>query len=288
MQVIDPRKRQPIQKREKPKRGLLIISVAFVVIFGAVIGILQFTSNKTSSKKVQQSQQQQSVVQNIEPITKTGKLKVFTGQQFKELYNSFAYPNTQSINESTPITGNEVADARIRQIAINRGYLIRSAPVSNAFQNVGEDYLLQQRAAQPWLDLVEAAKKDGISIGLSAAYRSAEDQKQIFLGRLAQQNVPIEGIASGAYDGQVSEVLRTTAVPGYSRHHTGYTIDIACKDMPNTSFMYTNCFKWLSADNYKVAKEHGWIPSYPEGAGNQGPDPESWEYVWVGKDALTE
>lgn len=288
MQVIDPRKRPPIKKKKKSKRGLFVIVGAFVIVLGVVFGILQLTSNKTSSKKAQQSQQQQSVVQNIEPITKTGKLKTFTGAQFKDLYNSFAYPNTQSINEDTPITGNRAADTRIKQVAINRGYLVRSAPVSNTFQDVGEGYLLQPLASQPWLDLVAAAKKDGITIGLTAAYRSAEEQKQIFLSRLAQQNVPIEGIGSGAYDNQISEVLRTTAVPGYSRHHTGYTIDIACKDMPTTSFMYTNCFKWLSADNYKVAKEHGWIPSYPEGAGNQGPDPESWEYVWVGKDALTE
>lgn len=288
MQAIDPRKRPPIQKKKKSKRGFSVVFIVILAVLASVAGVFYVTQNKTSSKEVEQSSQQQSVMQNIEPIAKTGKLKVFTGVQFKDLYNNFAYPNTQRINENTPITGDEAADARIRQIAINRGYLIRSAPVSNAFQNVGENYQLQQRAAQPWLDLVEAAKKDGVSIGLNAAYRSADEQKQIFLSRLAQQRVPINGIATGAYDTQISEVLRTTAVPGYSRHHTGYTVDITCKDMPSASFMYTSCFKWLSADNYKVAKEHGWIPSYPEGAGNQGPDPESWEYVWVGKDAVTE
>jgi LAS superfamily LD-carboxypeptidase LdcB len=99
---------------------------------------------------------------------------------------------------------------------------------------------------------------------------------------------PIEGIASGRYDAQVSQVLAMTAIPGYSRHHTGYTVDIACKNNPNASFVYTVCFQWLNADNYKNAKTYGWIPSYPDGAGQQGPDREPWEYVWVGVDAVTE
>jgi LAS superfamily LD-carboxypeptidase LdcB len=79
-----------------------------------------------------------------------------------------------------------------------------------------------------------------------------------------------------------------TAVPGYSRHHTGYTVDIACENQTTLSFIYTVCFKWLSQNNYERTKKFGWIPSYPEEAVLQGPEPESWEYVWVGIDAVTE
>jgi LAS superfamily LD-carboxypeptidase LdcB len=186
------------------------------------------------------------------------------------------------------ITGNEQADARIRMIAVQRGYTLKSAPVTNAFIDVGDGFKLQQRAAQPWLDMKAAAKKDGLNFGLTAAYRSADEQKQLFNERLARLNMPIDGIPSGAYDAQISQVLRMTAIPGYSRHHTGYTIDISCKDQPATSFEYTKCFDWLSADNYKNAKIQGWIPSYPGGAKDQGPDPESWEYVWVVTDAVTD
>lgn len=285
MRIINHKQpRQAPADYQRKTRRTLIIGVILVVL--VVVGVVLFVTQKSSAPPV--TTVQKAINQSLPETTKKGTLKTFTGDQFKDLYNSFTYPNTQRINESTPITGNDAADTKIRQIAEARGYKLRSAPVANAFETVAPGFELQQRAAQPWRDLMAAAQKDNVRLGLTAAYRSAEDQKQIFLQRLAQQNIPVEGIASGTYDGQISQVLRTTAVPGYSRHHTGYTIDISCEDMPNSSFMYTNCFKWLEANNYEHAKNAGWIPSYPEGTSNQGPDPESWEYVWVGKDAVTE
>ncbi|MGI9028233.1 MAG: M15 family metallopeptidase [Candidatus Saccharimonadales bacterium] len=283
MRVIHPKKQPEVKPKRRPPKASLLVLLLTVVGISAFLVLRAHTSEAPAQDNVTST-----VTQNISEIPKKGTLKTFTGQQFKELYNSFAYPNTQYIGENTPITGNDAADGRIRQVAVARGYQLRSAPVTSAFQDVGQGYLLQQRAAQPWLDLVAEAKKDGITIRLTAAYRSAEDQKQLFITHLQRLAIPAEAIPSGAYDGQISQALRTTAIPGYSRHHTGYTIDISCENMPTSSFQFTSCFKWLSADNYKKAKTHGWIPSYPDGAGEQGPDPESWEYVWVGVDAVTE
>ncbi len=217
-------------------------------------------------------------------IKKPSGFKSFTGKQFEDLYNSFAYPNTQLINEDTPITENPAADARIRQLALARGYKLRSAPVTDTFVEVQKDMLLQQRAAKPWLNLKKQAEKDGIKLSLTAAYRSAKDEKTIFLDRL--KNLPLASIASGQADAQVNTVLDHVALPGYSRHHTGYTVDIACDNNPSVKFEKSICFKWLSKDNYINAKTFGWMPSYPPGAGKQGPVPEPWEYVWVGTDAL--
>ncbi len=284
MHVIDHRRKPLPEQKKRSHKPLIVVMVIAVICSGLYILLKADHTGAPSQTKISST----TVNQNITDTSKKGTLKIFTGQQFKDLYNTFAYPNTAPINENTPITGNEQADAQIRKVAIARGYQSRSAPVTNAFQNVGGDYQLQQRAAQPWLDMVAAAKKDNIEIGLTAAYRSAEDQKVIFVGRLSQLGIPIEEIAAGRRDAEISQVLRTTAIPGYSRHHTGYTIDIACLSMPTTSFLNTTCFKWLSVNNYEHAKMYGWIPSYPEGTGNQGPDPESWEYVWVGKDAVTE
>lgn len=247
-----------------------------------------FLKPQTTEAPVQNSQSPAPEVQKITDNPKKGTLKIFTGPQFRDLYNNFAYPNTARINETSPITGNPQADNKIRQIAELRGYQLRSAPVASAFQDVGSGYLLQQRAALPWLEMDAAAKKDGFSLGLTAAYRSAEEQKTIFTDRLTKAGIPINEIGSGKHDAQVSQLLRMTAIPGYSRHHTGYTVDISCENMPAVLFANSSCFKWLSDNNYKNSKLHGWIPSYPEGAGNQGPDPEAWEYVWVGKEAVTE
>jgi LAS superfamily LD-carboxypeptidase LdcB len=97
-----------------------------------------------------------------------------------------------------------------------------------------------------------------------------------------------EQVAAGSVDQQVTDLLKITAIPGFSRHHTGYTVDISCESNKGVIFENTTCFRWLSQNNYQHAKESGWIPSYPPGAGDQGPNPEAWEYVWVGTPALYE
>jgi len=219
---------------------------------------------------------------------KAGALKVFNGEQLRILYDTFAYPNTQPISDEAPITGNESADTHMRSLATAKGYKIRSAPVAMVLRDVGSGYLLQERASDPWLALQSAAAKDGISLSLTAAFRSADEQRDIFLQRLKLAGIVVSEVSSGKYDSQINRVLAMTALPGYSRHHTGYTIDVACPSQPAVIFEKSICFKWLSADNYVQAKERGWIPSYPEGTGPQGPDPEAWEYVWVGRDALTD
>jgi len=286
MQVINVKHSSESNKKTKSKVKLLGITILIAML---CLGLFLIFNNVNSEHNHSSPHSDvSSLNNNLTSPTKKGVLKTFSGEQFKALYNNFAYPNTSRINERTPITGDESADEVIRKVAVERGYQLRSAPVSDTFQNVGQDYKLQRRAAQPWLDMKAAAEKDGIKLGLTAAYRSADDQRQIFVQRLAQTGIPVQGIAGGYYNNQISQVLRTTAIPGYSRHHTGYTVDISCENQPGVSFEYTNCFQWLKTDNYKNAKTYGWIPSYPEGTDEQGPDPESWEYVWVGKDILTE
>ncbi len=262
------------------KKTKILLFVAIIILSGG--GVFLYKTKKAVAPK----DQAVTVSSTVEaPPKKTSStFRVFTGEEFFKLYDSYVYPNTQLINEHTPITGNEQADIRIRQLAIQRGYKLRSAPVTDNFVSLGKDMMLQRLSAQPWLDMQATAKKDGLSMSLAAAYRSAEDQKTIFLQRL--NGINLNSIASGQADAQVDKVLQTTALPGYSRHHTGYTIDIACDSDASTKFENSKCFTWLSKDNYLNAKKHGWIPSYPERTPSQGPNPESWEYVWVGTEVL--
>jgi LAS superfamily LD-carboxypeptidase LdcB len=285
MQVFDPRKRDLLHEPAKKSRKAryLPIFIAAMIASAIITYLATYPAPPASNGKPQEK-----LNQDIQQTAKQGKLKNFSGQQFKELYENFAYPNTVLISEDTPITGNPAADTRIRQMAVKRGYKLRAAPVADTFQEVSPGHKLQQRAAQPWLEMKTEAEKDGVKLGITAAYRSADDQKAIFVARLAQAGIPIVFIGSGAYDAQLNQLLSTTAIPGYSRHHSGYTIDISCENEPNRSFQYTVCFDWLNANNYEKTKKHGWIPSYPENAEEQGPEPESWEYVWVGTDAVTE
>lgn len=60
-------------------------------------------------------------------------------------------------------------------------------------------------------------------------------------------------------------------------------MDFGCNSDNLVNFKTTSCFTWISKNNYENAKRFGIIPSYPSGASNQGPNPEEWEYVWVGE-----
>lgn len=289
MRVLEPKKHRSNKEHTTRSRskGNNMWKILGVLIFGVslIVGFQILNTDVTQAPVTNEA----IIAQNNYPEQpKKGVMKSYTSQQFADLYKNFAYPNTQRIDENTPITGNVGADQKIRSLAVSRGYEVRSAPVTNTFVTVAPNMLIQERASQPTIDIVAKAKSEGQLLNIIAAYRSAEDQKQIFLDRLTARGIPIGSIATGTYDKQINEVLKTTAVPGYSRHHTGYTIDIACENDPSVIFEKSTCYKWLSTDNFKMAKSYGWIPGYPPGITNQGPDPEPWEFVWVGADSLTE
>ncbi|MBW3569024.1 D-alanyl-D-alanine carboxypeptidase family protein [Candidatus Parcubacteria bacterium] len=267
--------------KSKKKFTKYLIILVFVLLLGLVF--LFIGNQKLNAPANNDSSKPQNNVLKTDKA-KSNKLRLFTPDEFKDMYNNFAYPNAEQINESTPITGNTKADARIRQLAEARGYRLRSAPVTNAFVEVSDKNMLQQRAASDWQKLFLSAKKSKINLSITEALRSAKDQKTIFLRRLG--NISPDSIASGLADAQVNSVLEKTAPPGYSRHHSGYTIDLVCDNQPAIKFENSVCFEWLNKNNYQNAKQYGWIPSYPEGTKLQGPEPESWEYVWVGLDSL--
>lgn len=241
---------------------------------------------RTANTAVTRSESEAAKIEN-----KPRELRRFTGEEFKQLFLKVSYPNTQPILALPPITGHAATDARIRAIAESRGYRLSAVPVS-LIRRINEprldnDDLLQPLAADGWHALKAAAQAADIPLSLSSAYRSPEYQRRMFLQRLIGNGASIEQVVNGQADHVIEATLMMTAIPGYSRHHTGYTIDVWCED-GSATFLNSRCFRWLSADNYKIAKKHGWIPSYPPGADMQGPEPEPWEYVWVGEGWLQE
>ncbi len=167
------------------------------------------------------------------------------------------------------ITGDAELDARIRAIAEARGYKLRANPNRDLVTVDGR--FLQPEAAAGWLSLKAAAAANGHFLSLTSAYRNVASQFRSFRQRL-----------NGTSDASIDTVLRTVAAPGYSKHHTGYTIDIKSSTAFGFAFRGSPAYAWMAADNFANTKAHGWIPSYPEGAVLVGPNPEPWEFVWVG------
>ncbi len=288
MRVVEPHQFQKLPKK-KPKKPWLLL-VCAIVIFAGSLFLWLSNSAKPPLKQDELSGNNKPAPVSA-PSPRSGALKQFTGEQFKQLYQSMVYPNTQQFSDLPPITGNTEADARIRSMAEAKGYQPTSVP-SQAIVKINEprldnDDLLQPLAAQGWGELKAASLKDNISLSLISAYRSPEYQRNLFMQRLQTQGATPAQVAAARADIAVQNVLNQAALPGYSRHHTGYVVDLWCEDGSST-FLSSSCFKWISANNYQHAKEYGWIPSYPEGANEQGPEPEPWEYVWVGRDRLIE
>lgn len=238
----------------------------------------------------------------VEHVTSTAVLgrsnnleyKTFSPNGFRDFYDNHEYLDVSRITEPPPITGHEAADSRIVQIGLKRGYKLRAiAPKDQLVAVDGKE--LMPDAARAWTDMKRECSEAGISLGLVSGYRSIDRQREIFLSLFRSRSIreqdkeyTSEQIIKGDADHIIERILRENSIPGFSKHHTGYTLDIM--DLTSgkefTEFEDTAGFEWISSDNYRNAKRFGFIPSYPHGADMQGPQPEAWEYSWVGKDIL--
>jgi D-alanyl-D-alanine carboxypeptidase len=219
----------------------------------------------------------------INPAVDPSIYRTFSGSGFQEYYEAIEYTKVTPANGKPEIRGVTAVDQVIQEIAEGRGYQLRVIADEDQLTPVDGE-LLQTEAGDAWETMRNAAAVDGVTLRLVSGYRSVNDQRDIFLNQII--NFTNEQITAREVDSQIDTILVTRSIPGYSRHHTGYTIDISCGSTGLTVFVETRCYQWISGNNYLNAKRFGFIPGYPQGADNQGPNPEAWEYVWVGEPGL--
>lgn len=300
MRIVEPKHfnhQTGITKKRPYKKIGLVMSVTVLIAAGifysvssGVFGSKQIKNPPASPPQesaviAETSEEQQPAVSEDES-PKLKKLRIFADNDFKNFYDQVMLPNLSPVENPPVISGNDVADARIRQIAESRGYRLRSSPVGSLSSVDGQP--MQPSVIGSWKGLKAAAASAGLQMSIVSAYRSVENQRSLFLSRLSATGATIEQVAAGNADDKVNTVLITSSIPGYSKHHTGYTLDLQCAGWEFENFKNSPCNAWITADNYKFAKENGFIPSYPPAADIQGPDPEAWEYVWVGTEHLYE
>lgn len=177
------------------------------------------------------------------------------------------------------IYGNVQADARIRRIAEGRGY--RMQPISKTGA-------INPAAAAAFNRMAQAARREAnISLRIVSGQRTPDRQRQIFKQGVVSKfgrTPSSQDLISGRVDAAINRTLNQRSIPGYSKHHSGYTFDINKTD---NSFAQTAAFRWLSANNYKNARRFNIIPSYPPGVtAKGGPAPEPWEYNFIANTAL--
>jgi len=126
---------------------------------------------------------------------------------------------------------------------------------------------LRTDAAQSFLDMQAAARREGIHLVPISGFRSIKDQEGVFFD------------IKGERRQTASERALVSAPPGYSEHHTGYALDIGTKPFAGLTedFEYTAAFAWLKDNAMRWHFELSFPRDNPDGIMY-----EPWHWRWVG------
>ncbi len=123
---------------------------------------------------------------------------------------------------------------------------------------------LQPRAARAWFALRHAAAIEQVELQVVSAFRSIEYQLGI-VRRKREQGQAIE------------DILRVSAAPGYSEHHSGRALDLTTPGFAalEEEFEKSPAFRWLQ----RRAHAHGFTLSFPRG-NRHAIAYEPWHWCW--------
>ena len=123
---------------------------------------------------------------------------------------------------------------------------------------------LTPAAARAWRRMQTAAAADGATLLPLSAFRSVARQALIVRRKLARGQA-------------IADILRVSAVPGCSEHHTGRALDLGAPGhlKLETTFARTREFRWLK----KNAHRFGLRLSYPP-RNRQGIVYEPWHWCF--------
>lgn len=127
-------------------------------------------------------------------------------------------------------------------------------------------FQLRKEAMESIINMLEAAKADGVIIKVNSAYRSGEYQTGLYTRAISRNGCE----------------QRYSAPPGHSEHQLGTCVDLTD---PDSEFAFTEEFKstpqglWLEAN----AAKFGFIRSYyPENVEETGYISEPWHWRYKG------
>ena len=124
---------------------------------------------------------------------------------------------------------------------------------------------LSPDAALAWKSMKTHAEKEGVILDVVSAFRSVNRQKEIIKKKLE----------SGK---SISDILKVSAAPGYSEHHTGYALDLTSPGCEPLSEMFENteAFHWLVGN----AGAFSYRLTYPRG-NKAGISYEPWHWAYI-------
>lgn len=147
-------------------------------------------------------------------------------------------------------------------------------------KGVQKHYVMEVTAADAMIQMIEAARQDGVALELISAYRTVARQTELHNEMIARYRN-----AGYSEEEAYKEATKRVAIPGKSEHNSGFAADIV---YPNyyaehadleDSFDESDAFRWLDANAHK----YGYILRYPKGKEDITEIIyEPWHYRYVG------
>lgn len=130
----------------------------------------------------------------------------------------------------------------------------------------GREQFMAPQAASALLGMIRQAAAEGIVIQVVSAFRSVDYQSGLVQNKLAKGQ-------------SMAEILRVSAAPGYSEHHSGRAVDLTTTGFKplEEEFASSTAFAWLS----RRAAHFGFRLSYPPG-NRHGVAYEPWHWYFTG------
>lgn len=139
-----------------------------------------------------------------------------------------------------------------------------------------------ERIIDDLMDMMQAAKKDGIKLVVCSPYRDYNRQTVLF-----NRKIDYYMEKGHSYMEAYKFASMTVTVPGASEHQIGLALDIVCTTYAGLEigFSETAAGKWLK----EHCDEYGFILRYPEGKEYiTGIQYEPWHFRYVGKEAASQ
>ncbi len=283
MRVVEPgdtHKNTESAAKRKSSRSRKAIAVASIAI--VVLGIFLFINNKgmDEAPSLQLVDEQDTITAEQANQEQVGEAS--GDEKYQSLWYSLPIPDTQTPMVAPDINEDTEFSRLVSATAESRGYKLQKIYFGDSLSSF-RGVVVAEDVVEPLTNIVQEASLEGLELSISSGYRTLDEQEVIFYGRYSAQ------IASGLTEIEaINAVLEGAAPPGYSKHHSAYTVDMTCAGLGAQNFIGTACDEWLSADDFANAKKFGFIPSYPKNIDVQGPVPEPWEYNYVGTEILQE
>lgn len=180
-----------------------------------------------------------------------------------------------AITASSDRTPSQPADSTAAPTPDADGRMLNHYPYSEADAadlvaiTADGSFKLHATAAKAYKEMAAAAQADGVTLVPLSAFRSVQDQQDLFFQISRERNQRPE------------ERAAVSAPPGHSEHHTGYAIDIGDANTPATNlspnFESTKAYQWLQTNAARFSFEL----SFPKD-NSQGVSYEPWHWRFVG------